>query len=149
MNLNIVQIVRDIGTGRYERRPVFIADRWQRSEFEYFNVHRAEWRKVINWNSRERLFDMHISDATLNALAAIGWTVNGMRAEKLFANIAPVGTISNGSRVLHVQFDESGRWLEIVDAWGKVLKDFDSRDYVGKAAEFAILIEGFAIVRNK
>ena len=88
---------------------------------------------------------MHISDATLSALSAMGWTINGMRAEKLFANIAPAGTISNGSRVLHVQFDETGRWLEVIDAWGNVKWDADSRDYVGRPAEFAILIEGKAI----
>ncbi len=37
-------------------RAVVIADRWQKSAFEYLHETRNEWREVNNWNTRERLF---------------------------------------------------------------------------------------------
>lgn len=43
--------------GRMVRyRPVTIANNWAKSEFEYFSTVTQEWRKAINWNTRERLF---------------------------------------------------------------------------------------------
>ena len=38
-------------------RPVTIADRWAKSEFEYFYEPRNEWRRVNSWDRRERLFN--------------------------------------------------------------------------------------------
>lgn len=38
-------------------RVVELADRWAKSQFEYFHEDRNEWRKVRNWNTRERLFN--------------------------------------------------------------------------------------------
>ncbi len=39
-------------------RPIKISDTWARSYFEYYNDHYGGWRAVINWNSRERLFNL-------------------------------------------------------------------------------------------
>lgn len=46
----------NIGNGWRFYRAVAIGDRWQKSEFEYFHVKSAQWRRVNNWNSREILF---------------------------------------------------------------------------------------------
>jgi hypothetical protein len=53
-----VTLERDGRLARY--RAVFIAHNWAKSKFEYFNEPLQEWRTVINWNSRERLF-MHFT----------------------------------------------------------------------------------------
>lgn len=38
-------------------RAIKISDRWAKSYFEYFNEHYGQWRAVVNWNSREKLFE--------------------------------------------------------------------------------------------
>lgn len=79
---------------------------------------------------------MHISDATLSALDARGWTIYGRRACKMLANAAPAGTISDGRRLISVEFDETGRWLTCEDGFATAF-DVDGRDYVGRPREFA------------
>lgn len=37
-------------------RPVLIGENWAKSEFEYFHAGREEWRRVNNWDRREKLF---------------------------------------------------------------------------------------------
>lgn len=86
----------------------------------------------------------HISDATLAALAARGWKVNGFHADKLIPNVAPAGALSNGSRAACIAFDPTGRWLESFDGWQRTF-DMDSRDWVGRPDAFAAEIERRAI----
>ncbi len=86
----------------------------------------------------------HISDATLAALAARGWKVNGMHAGKLIPKVAPAGALSDGSREACVSFDPSGRWLSAFDGWNRSF-DMDSREWIGRPDAFAAEIERRAI----
>lgn len=88
----------------------------------------------------------HISDATLAALAARGWKVNGPIAEKLIPDVAPAGALSDGSRLAYVSFEPTGRWLESFDGWKRNF-DMDSREWIGRPDAFAAEIERRAIER--
>lgn len=79
---------------------------------------------------------MHISDATLSALASLGWTIYGMRACKLVRNAAPAGTLSNGDRTVSMSFCGAGRWLTCEDGFSTAF-DMDSREWVGRPEAFA------------
>ena len=39
-------------------RAASLADGWAKSEFEYFHLGRNEWRRVNNWDRREKLFSI-------------------------------------------------------------------------------------------
>lgn len=90
---------------------------------------------------------MHISETMLITLVANGWRVEGMKARKTDYNVAPATSLNPlGARTLYVEFDESGRWLSVTDAWGKVLKDFDTRDWLNVTpTEFAAHVERVAL----
>lgn len=49
-----VTFIREGRPVRY--RAVVVAHNWAKSQFEYFNEARQEWREVRNWNTKARLF---------------------------------------------------------------------------------------------
>lgn len=42
-------------------RVAVLADRWAKSQFEYFHAGRNEWRLVNNWDRREKLFSLFVA----------------------------------------------------------------------------------------
>lgn len=83
---------------------------------------------------------MHISEATLSALSARGWTIEGSRAWKKVHAAAFAGTLSNGDRIVHLSFCPAGRWLTVEDGFATAF-ELDSRDYVGRPNRFAKVID--------
>jgi len=73
---------------------------------------------------------MHISNQVRNALIADGWTrhANGTFSKRI-EGFASAGSLSDGTRVVRLAMDESGRWLERQDGWGNVERDADLRNY--------------------
>lgn len=91
---------------------------------------------------------LHISDQVVDTLLIDGWTYssNAISVTQAFTKriegFATAGTVSNGARVVCLQMDETGRWLERVDqGLGRVVRDVDLRDYWGnpKGAIAAVL----------
>lgn len=79
---------------------------------------------------------MHISEKVEQALIADGWELQSFinagdrcNYQKRIENFAPAGTVSNGARVVTLRIDQTGRWLERVDGWGKVERDVDLRRF--------------------
>jgi hypothetical protein len=54
----MTNVTQQIEMNGRKYRAVVIADRWQKSAFEYLHEVRGEWREVNNWNTRERLFGL-------------------------------------------------------------------------------------------
>ena len=83
---------------------------------------------------------MFLGFAVADALEENGWKKHfvddGWLFGKKFMNVEEVGMFSDGSRVINLTLDKSGRWLARVDAWGKVKVDVDLREF--KSAKEAI-----------
>ena len=52
----MMRMANEIEIDGRKYRALALADRWAKSEFEYFHEGRNEWRRVNNWDRRERLF---------------------------------------------------------------------------------------------
>lgn len=74
---------------------------------------------------------MHISEQVHVALCKQGFEFSLASGEfsKLIEGFAAAGQFSNGRRVVRVRMDDTGRWLERVDGWGKVERDVDLRNF--------------------
>ena len=83
---------------------------------------------------------LHYSDCAINQLVENhGWTlINQNLVQKKFKNVAPVGQLSDGSRIYFAEFDDRGRYLTI-HAGFNILFDIDCRDL--DADEIAIMVE--------
>lgn len=71
----------------------------------------------------------HISEQVAAALIADGWRFDGATYAKRIEGFAPAGFHSDGTRIVRLEIDESGRWLTRRDGWGVVIRDIDLRDY--------------------
>jgi len=67
---------------------------------------------------------LHISARVSALLRADGWAVTGWTFKKR----APTGG-QFGFQIMTLRIDETGRWFERVDGWGKVERDVDLRNY--------------------
>lgn len=72
---------------------------------------------------------MHISDQVKLELLSSGWQEMGSTFVKKFAAREEAGALSDGSRIIVLRIDASGRWLERHDGWGNVEKDVDLRSF--------------------
>lgn len=85
---------------------------------------------------------MHIADKIESYFATnnLIWTKdNGaIVATKPVTFQKLAGTISDGTRIVKIKMDASGRRLEIVDGWDSVIADIDLRNYSEKTAHEAI-----------
>lgn len=82
---------------------------------------------------------MHISDRIAAELGVNGWEMRARASHRdtLFTKrieaFAEAGTCSDGARVVNLSIDESGRWLERHDGWGKVEREVDLRNFIDNA----------------
>ena len=85
---------------------------------------------------------MHIADKIESYFATNNWIWtkdNGaIVATKAVVFQKLAGTISDGTRIVKIKMDASGRWLEIVDGWETVMADIDLRNYSEKTAYEAV-----------
>ena len=75
----------------------------------------------------------HISEQVAHELKILGWLVahdeQGFVAQKMINGYEATGQLSNGTRLVTLEIDSTGRWLSRVDGWGKVIKDVDLRNF--------------------
>lgn len=88
-------------------------------------------------------FELHIQDRIEQYLTSIGFKFkfadNGdqvFTSWRKFDHLA--GNLTNGERLVTIVMDETGRWLERHDGWGKAEKCLDLRNYWSKEASEAI-----------
>ncbi len=72
----------------------------------------------------------HISEQVGAALEAQGFTRKGNAFKKRIAGAAAAGQLSDGGRVVTLQIDDTGRYLERLDGFD-VANDIDLRDFAG------------------
>ena len=88
---------------------------------------------------------MHIADKIESYFVTNNWIWardNGaIVATKAVVFEKLAGAISDGTRIVKIKMDASGRWLEIVDGWDFVMADIDLRDYSEKTAHEAVFSE--------
>lgn len=82
---------------------------------------------------------MHISETIAALFDAIGFDArpiaDGQEHSGRVIGAAMAGQFApDGARVLRFTIDASGRWLAMVDAWGKVERDCDLRCHVDRPA---------------
>lgn len=70
----------------------------------------------------------HIADQVGALLEANGFTRAGDVFTRRYEGMADAGTVSDGARVITLQMDETGRWLERLDGFD-VARDADLRNY--------------------
>lgn len=90
---------------------------------------------------------MHISDTIAALFAAIGFEErpisDGVEYSARVIGAAMAGQLApDGARVLRFTIDASGRWLAMVDAWGKVERDCDLRCHGERPASAIEAIAG-------
>lgn len=75
----------------------------------------------------------HISEQVAQELKILGWLVahdeQGFVAQKMINGYETPGQMSNGTRLVTLEIDSTGRWFSRVDGWGKVIKDVDLRNF--------------------
>ena len=75
----------------------------------------------------------HIADTIAATLRADGWQERVGEFSKRIAGQAMPGTICpDGARIVALRIDQGGRWLERIDAWGKVERYCDLREFQGR-----------------
>lgn len=72
----------------------------------------------------------HISDQVAEVLEANGFERKGDAFSRRFENVAAGGAFSDGARVITLQMDNTGRWLERLDGFD-VARDTDLREHAG------------------
>lgn len=82
---------------------------------------------------------MHISETIAALFAAIGFEArpiaDGSEYSGRIIGAAMSGQlVPDGARVLRFTIDASGRWLAMVDGWGKVERDTDLREHSDRPA---------------
>ena len=77
----------------------------------------------------------HIKDDLHNLMISENWEFDGVETYRKFVDgIEEAGTISDGSRVVILTIDGTGRWFSRVDGWGTVINDIDLRNFWGDPA---------------
>lgn len=92
---------------------------------------------------------MHISDTIAALFAALGFEArpipDGVEYSGRVAGAAMAGQFApDGARILRFTVDHSGRWLAMVDGWGKVQADCDLRCHYDRPAGAIEAIAGRA-----
>ena len=84
----------------------------------------------------------HIADKIKSYFAAEGWShaenEHGVKATKNIRFEKLAGSLVNGDRLVTLQLDQNGRWLESVDGWGVVNGCADLRSFSNKTAHEAV-----------
>lgn len=77
---------------------------------------------------------LHISDHVAMTLLDFGWrNPEPNTYTKRIRCFAEPGALSDGTRLITLRLDETGRWLERLDGWGKVERSVDLRDHLAPA----------------
>jgi len=69
----------------------------------------------------------HISDRIAATLEGLGFSRDGLDFTRMTEGVEEAGSLSNGRRLVRLSIDETGRYLERKDGWGKVEEDVDLR----------------------
>ncbi len=77
---------------------------------------------------------MHIVDKLLQVFEELNWIYTtehdgSIRATKHIQFKRLAGTISDGTRLVDLRIDSTGRWLTAVDGWEEFLADVDLREF--------------------